>query len=423
MSSIENVIVGSLLNGRDPKHLKRVSPEYFTNSIFREVIRYCIDNNTVDIYLIDNHLSKLESYPGSDLLPSLPKVSIDTQDFKNYLKALKSNYFEAILTNKLVSATTGKSDIESALSSLKSEIGNIERGLSSGGSADSYKISEENSEVLDRILEIAELDGAYSGIPSGIKTLDGMLSGFQKTDFIIVGARPGVGKSSLITTIVQNLNIIKPEAVTVIFSLEMSKGQIVQRLLSGIGRVPLQKIRSSRLNLNEWARLLYAKTVLDKYNLYIDDRGGITIEHVYEVLHEIKSKTGRIDLVFIDYLQLMRTKTSYQNKVTEVTELSGSCKTLAKEFNIPVIALSQLSRAPQQRTNKRPQDSDLRESGSIEQDADVIMFLYRDYMYNPTTDNEYLAELIVSKHRNGPTGTINLAYLKEFTRFENIITG
>ena len=421
-SSIENIIVGSLLSSGDPTHLNIVLPEYFTNGILREAVRYCIQNNSVDKYLLDNHLSKFESYPGVDFLTGLPKVSLDTDEFKKYLKALKSNYYESVLASKLASAAR-KGNLEDTLANLKNEISSIEGGLSSNNAAESYKISESNSLVLDRILEIADLNGEYSGIPTGIKTLDIMLSGFQKTDFIVVGARPGVGKSSLITSIVQNLSVLKPEVVTVVFSLEMSREQIIQRMLSGIGRVPLQKIRASKLNLSEWARILYAKTLLDKCNLYIDDRGGITIEHVYEVLHEIKSKTGRIDLVFIDYLQLMRTKTQYQNKVTEVTELSGKCKTLAKEFNVPVIALSQLSRSPQQRTNKRPQDSDLRESGSIEQDADIIIFLYRDYMYNPTPDNEYLAELIVSKHRNGPTGTINLAYLKDFTRFENIIMG
>lgn len=420
--SIETIILGSLLDSRDPKYLKLVDAEYFTDSVLREAVRFCKEKDTLDIYLLDNHLSKLDDYRGIDYVNSFSKVHINSDQFESYLKALKSNYFEASLANKLLSATSGKTDLETALTFLKKSITSIESELSLNGDANSYKISENNGPVLDKILEIAELDGAYSGIPSGIKGLDNMLSGFQKTDLVIVGARPGVGKSSLITTIAQNIHNIRPETVTVIFSLEMSKEQIIQRMLSGIGRVPLQKIRSSKLNLNEWARLLYAKSVLDKCNLYIDDKGGITIDHVYEVLREIKSKTGKIDLVFIDYLQLMRTKIDYTSTVTKITEISSSCKTLAKDFNVPVIALSQLSRSSEQRTNKRPQDSDLRESGAIEQDADVIMFIYRDYKYNPTPDNEYLAELIVSKHRNGPTGTIHLAYLQEFTRFENIIS-
>lgn len=419
--AIEKVIMGSLLQSRDPKHLKLVSSEYFTDKILKETVQYCITNNTLDKYLIDAHLSKFEEYTGDTFLDSLPSVGVDLPQFKEYVRTLKSKYFESVLARKLLSATTGDMDLSGVLSSIKQEILSIESDMSVGGDADSYRVSDSNSKVLDRILEIAELDGEYSGIPSGIKSLDGMLSGFQNTDLIIVGARPGVGKSSLITTIAQNLHTVKPEAVTVIFSLEMSREQVIQRMLSGIGRIPLQKIRSAKLNLNEWARLLYAKSVLDKYNLYIEDRGGITIENIYEVLREIKAKTGRIDLIFIDYLQLMRTKNHHVNKATEVTEISSSCKTLAKEFNVPVIALSQLSRAPQQRTNKRPQDSDLRESGAIEQDADVIIFIYRDFMYTPTPDNEYLAELIVSKQRNGPTGTINVAYLKEFTRFENLI--
>ena len=291
--SIETIVLGSLLDSRDPKYLKLVDPEYFTDSVLREAVRFCKEKDTLDIYLLDNHLSKIDDYKGIDYVNSFSKVHINSDQFKSYLKALKSNYFEASLANKLLSATSGKTDLETALASLKKSITNIESELSLNGDANSYKISENNGLVLDKILEIAELEGAYSGIPSGIKGLDNMLSGFQKTDLVIVGARPGVGKSSLITTIAQNIHNIRPETVTVIFSLEMSKEQIIQRMLSGIGRVPLQKIRSSKLNLNEWARLLYAKSILDKYNLYIDDKGGVTIEHIYEVLREIKSKTGK----------------------------------------------------------------------------------------------------------------------------------
>ena len=417
--ALEEVLLGTLLGCKDVKHLKSVQPEYFTNPVIADAIKFCKENNTLDYFLLDHKLLKVDGYGGINYLNNLPNCYVDSDAFSSYLRTLKSDYLAKKFQHTLANSVYGKS-VDDQISAVKSTVVGIEAELAVGNNR-SYKVSDYSDEVLDGVLKVSELNGAYSGIPSGIKTLDNMLSGFQKSDLVIVGARPGVGKSSLITTIVQNLRTIKPDEVVVIFSLEMSRSQLIQRMLSGLGMIPLLKIRSGNLSLQEWARLLYAKSLLAKCNIYIEDRSAITIEHVYEVLSDIKSKTGRVDLVFIDYLQLMRTQFKHINKVSEVTELSGSCKMAAKEFNIPFIVLSQLSRGSQQRTNKRPQDSDLRESGAIEQDADVIMFLYRPHKDEPTPDNEYLAEIIVSKHRNGPTGTINVAYMKEFTRFENLI--
>lgn len=417
--AIEEAILGTIIGCKDPKSLKRIDPEYFTDPLIQEAVKFCKDTNTVDYVLIDNHLLNFPNYQGAAYLNNLPNVVVDSDAFNQYVKVLKDSYLQKKLQQSLASAVSQES-VSAQMSSVKNALTDIESELAAE-SGISYKVSDYNDEVLDNILAVSELGGAYSGIPSGIKSLDNMLSGFQKTDMVVVAARPGVGKSSLITTIAQNLSVIKPEAVVVIFSLEMSRPQLIQRMLSSFARIPGQKIRSGHLSLQEWARLLYAKSLLSKCNIYIDDKSAVTIEYIYEVLLAIKAKTGRIDLVFIDYLQLMRSNSRHNSKTEEVTSISGSCKAAAKEFNVPFIVLSQLSRANEQRINKRPQNSDLRESGAIEQDADIILFLYREHMYTPTPENEYLAELIISKHRNGPTGTIPIAYIKEFTRFENLI--
>lgn len=419
VSAIEEAVFGTVLWSGDVKALKLLQPEYFTDSVLRTAVEFCKSNNTLDSYILDNTLLNNESYSGYQYLKGLPNFNLTSDKFSEYLRTLKSESLSKKLQHDIANAVLGK-PVDQQISSTKAIVSGIEEELRNANTK-SYKVSEYRSDVLDSILELSELGGAYSGIPTGIKGLDTMLSGFQNTDLIIVGARPGVGKSSLITTIAQNIHVLKPEAVIVIFSLEMSRKQLIQRLLSGFGRIPLQKLVSGNLSLQEWARLIYANSILAKCNIYIDDKSAITIDHVYEVLSDIKSQTGRLDLVFIDYLQLMRSNNRHMDKRSEITELSGNCKMAAKEFNIPFVVLSQLSRSPQNRTNKRPQDSDLRESGSIEQDADIIIFLYRPHKDDPTPDNEFLAEIIVSKHRNGATGTINAAYIKHMTRFENII--
>jgi replicative DNA helicase len=237
---------------------------------------------------------------------------------------------------------------------------------------------------------------------------------------IIVAARPSMGKTSLCLTLAQNA-AIQAQAVVGIFSLEMSKESLVMRMLSSEARVDAHRFRSGFLSRDEWARLAGALGTLAETKIFIDDTPGISVLEMRAKSRRLAAEQKKLDLIIVDYLQLMSgSSRRAESRQQEVSQISRELKGLAKELNVPLIALSQLSRAPESRTDHRPQLADLRESGAIEQDADVVAFIYREEQYNRTEENAGIAELIVAKQRNGPTGTAKLAFLKEFTRFENM---
>jgi len=281
-----------------------------------------------------------------------------------------------------------------------------------------------NEVIKDSILAIEKLyhkNEQYTGIPSGFKDFDDYTSGFQKSEFIIIAARPSVGKTAFALNIAQNMGIRQKRNVA-IFSLEMSKEALVQRMLCSEARIDSQKLRRGFLGSEDWAPLTTAAGKLAEANIYIDETPAISDMQLRAKARRIKARHG-LDVVIVDYLQLMSsTRRRNEGKTQEISEISRSLKALARELNIPVIALSQLSRAVESRsrTDKRPILSDLRESGAIEQDADVVAFLYREELYKPNTDRKGIAEVIIQKQRNGPTGTIELRFFKEYTRFENL---
>jgi len=278
-----------------------------------------------------------------------------------------------------------------------------------------------NEVIKDSITAIEKLfhrGDNYTGIPSGFKELDDLTSGFQKSEFIVIAARPSVGKTALALNIAQNV-AINQRLTVAIFSLEMSKEALTQRLLCSEARIDSQRLRKGLLRTEEWGPLTTAAGKLSEANIFVDETPGISDMQLRAKARRIQSRHG-LDMVIVDYLQLMTSIRKKEGRTQEISEISRSLKALARELNIPVIALSQLSRAVETRgRDKRPILSDLRESGAIEQDADVVIFLYRDELYNPNTDKEGLAEIIIQKQRNGPTGTIELKFFKEFTRFEN----
>jgi replicative DNA helicase len=274
------------------------------------------------------------------------------------------------------------------------------------------------NEAFDRIEELYHRDEHVTGIPSGFVDLDLITAGFQPSDFVVVAARPGMGKTSLCLNIAQYVGTKKDISVA-IFSLEMSKDQVAQRMLCSEARIDAAKVRKGFIAEREWPELARAAGRLAEANIFVDDTPSISVLELRAKARRLKAEKG-LGLVIVDYLQLMRGYGRPENRQQEISEISRSLKAMARELNVPVIAVSQLSRAVEQRTPKRPQLSDLRESGAIEQDADLVLFIYREDYYNPNTPKKGIAEVIVAKQRNGPIGTVELMFQKDYARFENL---
>jgi len=273
------------------------------------------------------------------------------------------------------------------------------------------------SHTFEIIESLYHRQGQITGTPTGFIDLDRITNGLQRSDLIIVAGRPAMGKTAFALNIALNA-CTKHNKVVAMFSLEMSAGQLVQRLLSAEANIESQKLRNGRLSMEEWSKLASVAGELNDINFYIDDTPAISVTEVRAKSRRIKREKG-LDLIIIDYLQLMSSNKG-ESREQQISEISRSLKALAKELDVPVIALSQLNRSVENRQDKRPVPSDLRESGAIEQDADIIIFLYRDEVYVKDTKKPGVAEIIIAKHRNGPTGTVELAFIKEYTKFANI---
>lgn len=276
------------------------------------------------------------------------------------------------------------------------------------------------TQVVERIQELHDRDNPsdITGIPSGYHDLDKMTSGLQPGDLIIVAGRPSMGKTSFSLNIAEHV-AIEYGAPVAVFSMEMGGTQLAMRMLASVGRLDQHKVRTGRLNDDEWSRLSYALGKIHEKAIYIDETPALNPIDLRARARRLHRQCGKLGLIVIDYLQLMSSNSNGENRATEISEISRSLKSLAKELEVPVIALSQLNRSLEQRPNKRPVMSDLRESGAIEQDADVIMFIYRDEVYNPDSQEKGTAEIIIGKQRNGPIGSIRLTFIGEYTRFEN----
>ncbi len=274
-------------------------------------------------------------------------------------------------------------------------------------------------ESFERITELYEAGKDVTGVPSGFRDLDRLTSGFQPGNLIIIAARPSMGKSALGLCMAANLAVRHGTPVA-LFTLEMSKAEVTQRLMCSEAKVESQRLRTGKLAQDDWPRLTAACDKLAKAPIYVDDAGSITMMEIRSKARRLKSTQSNLGLIIIDYLQLMTTGASVENRVQEVSQISRSLKVLARDLEVPILAMSQLSRAVEQRHDKRPILSDLRESGSIEQDSDLVMFIYRDEYYNDESDQQGLAEIILAKHRNGPTGTEKLSFLKRYTKFADL---
>jgi len=273
--------------------------------------------------------------------------------------------------------------------------------------------------ALDRIDMLYQQDSPITGVPTGFGQFDDLTSGLQRGDLIIVAGRPSMGKTAFAVNIAEH-GAIKDKLPVAVFSMEMPGEQLAMRMMSSLGRIDQHKVRTGRLEDDDWPRLTSAVSLLSEAKMFIDDTPALTPGELRSRCRRLAREHGELGLVVVDYLQLMQVNGTIENRATEISEISRALKGLAKEMAVPVVALSQLNRSLEQRQDKRPVMSDLRESGAIEQDADVIVFIYRDEVYDEDSDDKGIAEIIVAKQRNGPIGRVRLAFLGRYTRFENL---
>lgn len=287
------------------------------------------------------------------------------------------------------------------------------------GGQETVPIKQIVMNALAKIHAASQMEGSVTGVPTGFTDLDRQLSGLQPADMILIAARPSMGKTALALNIAEYVAFHEKKPVA-IFSLEMPKEALVNRLMSLVSHVEAEKIRSGQLQGMDWSDLVESAGIIADSKLIIDDQSGITVADLQSKCRKYKMEHPDLALVMIDYLQLMNGNKKSDSRQQEISEISRSIKMVARELNVPIIALSQLSRAPEQRPDHRPMLSDLRESGAIEQDADVVMFIYRDDYYNKDTEKKNISEVIIAKQRNGPVGTVELAWLPQYTKFGNL---
>lgn len=310
-------------------------------------------------------------------------------------------------------------DSTELLSIAEQKVASIAEGRSTDSGFDEVGILLKGA--LDRIDKLYHSDKDITGLTTGFKDLDKMTSGWQNGDMVIIAARPSMGKTALAMNAVENALLYGDNKPVLVFSLEMPAESLVMRMLSSIGKIDQTRVRSGKLDEGDWERLTAAVTKLQNKPLYIDDTPGISPVEMRARIRRYCKEHGEVGLIMVDYLQLMRgTGNSSENRTNEVSEISRSLKSIAREFNCPMLVLSQLSRAVENRPNRRPINSDLRESGAIEQDADVILFIYRDEVYNEDSKDKGTAEILIGKQRNGPIGTVRLAFQGKYTRFDNL---
>ncbi|HZD03341.1 MAG TPA: replicative DNA helicase [Longimicrobiales bacterium] len=397
--------------------------------LFRAMARLFERGDVIDVVTVAEELKKtgdLEPSGGLEYLAELVDAVPTAANIGYHARIVR----EKALLRRLIDASSqiirdvyeqGERDVDEIMDQAESRIFQVAQSHAREGFVWIKEILWPTFEHIERLQESA---GGITGVSTGFPDLDRMTTGLQKGDLVIVAARPSMGKTSWVMNVAQNA-AIEHDVPVAIFSLEMSKEQLVQRLLCSEGRVDAQKLRRGKLTAEEYQRLAAAAGHLNTAPLWIDDSPGTTVLEMRAKARRRKSETD-LGLLVIDYMQLMGSGARYDSRVQEVSEISRGLKALARELDLPVVALSQLSRQPEQRTDKKPQLSDLRESGSIEQDADLVMFLFRpEYYFGPVDKDgnslEGQTELMVAKQRNGPTGTVPLFFHKQYTRFDSVL--
>ncbi|OQA57753.1 MAG: Replicative DNA helicase [Candidatus Omnitrophica bacterium ADurb.Bin277] len=407
------------------KAIEVLRPHYFYEirhqNIFDVMAGLFEKNQAVDLVTVSEELRKrdqIDDVGGVSYLTQLTTIVPTAANIEHYARIVKE---KALLRQLIQSATQIVQTSLESDSGAKEMIDAAEKMIFDIGQAQiegkSFRIKDIIHDSMETIDQLFQKKAHVTGLATGFHEFDTMTAGLQPSDLIIVAGRPSMGKSAFATAIVEHagINLKKPVAI---FSLEMSKEQLVQRMLCSHARVDAQKVRTGYLSHQDWPKLTAAAGKLSEAPIFIDDSPGQTVLEIRTKARRFKMKHD-IQLIVIDYLQLMQGVRSVESRQQEISEISRSLKALAREIRVPVIAVSQLSRAVEQRTGNRPQLSDLRESGAIEQDADLVVFLFREEYYAPSDENKNKAEAIISKQRNGPTGSVPLVFIKEWTRFDN----
>ena len=424
----EQAVLGCMITDRDAviAAIEALAEEDFYREdnklIYKAIFNLYKKAEPVDIITLKSELSsigKFDEVGGLEYLAELPEKVPTTSNVDKYIKIVKEKSELRTLIKTANDILTMSYDptqeVESIMDVAEKKIFSIMQKKNQEGYASIKDI------LVDSFTELEELYNRkqhVTGVPTGFVDLDRVTAGLHNSDLVLVAARPAMGKSAFALNIATNAALQANTGVA-IFSLEMSKEQMANRILGSVAMVDGNSIRTGRIADDDWIKLATASGELSQTGIVIDDTPGISVMEIRAKCRKLKMERD-IGLVIIDYLQLVQASSRAGSREQEIAEISRSLKILAKEINVPVIALSQLSRAPEQRPDHRPMLSDLRESGSIEQDADIVMFLYRDDYYNPDTDKKNVAEVIIAKHRAGSTGTVELAWLGSYTKFANL---
>lgn len=394
--------------------------------IFRTMTKLVNDGNPIDVVTLSEELDRtaeLEAAGGLDYLVELAKNTPSASNIRAYSEIVR----DRALLRQMINAANEIADnafhpdgrsSEDVLNDAEQKIFAIAEDRPNQGGPEGVNVLLKKA--VDRIDTLFNSDGDLTGVTTGFDDLDSKTAGLQPSDLIIVAARPSMGKTTFAMNLVENA-LMATNRPVLVFSLEMPADQLVTRMLSSLGRIDQTRVRTGMLEEEDWPKLTTAVNMMRDKPLFIDDQAGISPNEMRTRARRIVREHGDLAMIMVDYLQLMQMKGSgIESRTQEISEISRSLKALAKEMECPVVALSQLNRSLEQRPNKRPVNSDLRESGAIEQDADVIMFIYRDEVYNEDSEHKGVAEIIIGKQRNGPIGTSRLAFIGKYTKFENL---
>jgi len=424
----EMAVLGSMLLDEDAISISCESLD--TNSFYRDthqkIFASMLDlynaNKAVDLITLTDQLKRdgtLEEIGGVSFLTALANSVPTSANISHYVSIVKEKSILRTLINnatKIVGLCyESDGNIDEVVDTAERFIFEVSERKPQGGFLHLKEIVKDSIEAIDKLYQ---KKAHVTGIPTGYIDFDIKTAGLQPSDLIVIAGRPSMGKSALALGIAEYAGVVEKVPLAM-FSLEMSKEQLVQRMLCAHARVDAHKVRTGYLAISDWPRLTAAAGKLSEAPIFIDDTPAISVMELRAKARRLKAHQD-IQLIILDYLQLMRGSSNAENRQQEISEISRSLKALARELHVPIVAISQLSRAVEARTDHRPQLSDLRESGAIEQDADVVVLLLREEYYNPSPENQGMAEVMIAKQRNGPVGSLKLAFIKEYTRFENI---
>ena len=426
--SAEQATLGSILLEKDSilNCIEILQPEDFYKSAHQIIYQCALDlfekNQAVDLVTLTEELKKmkqLDDVGGASYLATLMSSVPTAANVVYYAKIVEEKAILRKLINHATQIVTMGYEEQEEARVLLDKAENLIFDVSQQKIKNFFSpLKDLLTESFEKIEDLYHSGNFITGVPSGFITFDELTTGFQRSELVIVAGRPSMGKTAFCLNIAQ-FAAMQHKVPVAIFSLEMSKSQIVQRMLCSEARIDTHALRRGIMPEEDWPKLSLAAGRLSAAPIFVDDTAGISPLEIKAKARRLKAK-HELGLILIDYLQLIQTGLKIENRQQEISQISRSLKGLARELNIPVIAVSQLSRAVEQRSNQRPRLSDLRESGALEQDADVVVFIYREEYYKPKSSKKGIAEVIISKQRNGPTGTVELAFLKEYTRFENL---